>query len=850
MQIFLPQNAGQGQFGEANSPSFPDGGKSSFKALLQSLAAGIDQPLSDTGERESTTARLLTALLDGVKETKVSSDIQITKGSQDLLGEIRRLIQSVIERLNGNPSGQQLIEQWQQGDVDLIIPVKFSSEQSVSPESHAFLVLPGRTPRGEQNLSGNDGSDKISPLLISGRGLTIFSEPPGTDRTKEPANIPLPELSEDGSISNVRHGDGNALIVGVHKSGDTNNNSIVFRSIQNDKAPVPVSGSVNLESPANRNPQNILNEGQGKRTVQNTVSDTDGPGLKRMAGSGNSVQEEKSVSRDGTTRDIREARISGGEPVKTPLGEISGEGGVRDVGGRTTSGEWMDPHHVKNLAKDPGPNDSTQPRISLTEQEKVAGEQAANTREKSQQFKTIRSERISPQSVNSIDTETRSSGISGEERNLRSAAEAGNSKSLHHPSPENTVRRDATLISRLREFAAELDRNSSLRNPVEKTPNRHVHQNRNVEYIHNVKTGVSQVNKESASLLNEFREVLTRNGIRMSVDKPGGSGKSVSNHANHATVSARGSGGNGRETTFHQHQTGGDPLQFTGENPGKMNQTADLRERWANTLRNLVRGNERYTGNAREMSPQEIRYQSNNTARHAYEKSSRNEIQVFQIKGEFPRKFLSLSPNSFQGELTEAQFSEFFQSGADGNGAGGFTGSRFSPTGNMTSGAQNNSSGVMQQVVDRIQEMARQVKASRYQAHPGQITARLSLQPRHLGSVLLKLQFQENNLQGTIMTTSRESRQAIESQMPAIREALAQQNTVVQDLRVEVRPEGAGNGRDLFDQELAEQFSGKREHSSQGHSGLHTGVGTDSGESEMHPTNSHVHLHGTVEYYA
>jgi len=202
-------------------------------------------------------------------------------------------------------------------------------------------------------------------------------------------------------------------------------------------------------------------------------------------------------------------------------------------------------------------------------------------------------------------------------------------------------------------------------------------------------------------------------------------------------------------------------------------------------------------------------------------------------------------------KISGKSLGDLMQNFSDGKSSGGLFSGRGTMGGVSQTQQSSRPTGMVSQVINRIQEIAQQVKQSRVNVRPQQISARFLLQPKHLGSVLLKLQFHEDTLRGTILTQSKDTKQTLERQMPAIREALSHQNLVAQDLRVEVRPEMSADSRQSFEQQLAEEFSGGRQQQTEPESGSPVDPSlADAAESESAEQDRELHLHGTVEYYA
>ncbi|MCF7802843.1 MAG: flagellar hook-length control protein FliK [Candidatus Marinimicrobia bacterium] len=161
---------------------------------------------------------------------------------------------------------------------------------------------------------------------------------------------------------------------------------------------------------------------------------------------------------------------------------------------------------------------------------------------------------------------------------------------------------------------------------------------------------------------------------------------------------------------------------------------------------------------------------------------------------------------------------------------------------------------IMTQVIERIQSITQQVKSFNASQQVQNINAQIQLKPATLGSVLLSLKFSENTLQGTIYTSSNETKQTIEKQMPVIREAIQHHNVALNDIKVEVRPDMQQEQRQSF----ADQFM--REHSQSGTerdarqaagSSLNRGTGIETQVDQeptqpFHPTGTG----GSIEFYA
>jgi flagellar hook-length control protein FliK len=115
---------------------------------------------------------------------------------------------------------------------------------------------------------------------------------------------------------------------------------------------------------------------------------------------------------------------------------------------------------------------------------------------------------------------------------------------------------------------------------------------------------------------------------------------------------------------------------------------------------------------------------------------------------------------------------------------------------------------------------------------------------------MMNLRFQQDTLSGVISAATKEAKAIIEAHLPAIKEALQQQNTIVQNIEVEVRPELEQEHQSAF----AEQFTDQKENDSEDMStenifGLHLNNEQPAIEI-VDPLKSMVNPNGDLAYYA
>lgn len=110
------------------------------------------------------------------------------------------------------------------------------------------------------------------------------------------------------------------------------------------------------------------------------------------------------------------------------------------------------------------------------------------------------------------------------------------------------------------------------------------------------------------------------------------------------------------------------------------------------------------------------------------------------------------------------------------------------------------------QVIQKIEAMVQAAKAQQSLNQPQALKAQLVLHPKHLGSLHLNLQYHDDTLSGTILAASKETKLLIEHSLPALKQALHAQHTMVNHLDVEVRSDlPQDNAQNWFLQEQANQ---------------------------------------------
>lgn len=161
-----------------------------------------------------------------------------------------------------------------------------------------------------------------------------------------------------------------------------------------------------------------------------------------------------------------------------------------------------------------------------------------------------------------------------------------------------------------------------------------------------------------------------------------------------------------------------------------------------------------------------------------------------------------------------------------------------------------NAQSVIAQVVQKIESMVQTARIQQNSMQSNVLNANLALKPQSLGSVMMNLRFQQDTLSGVISAATKEAKAIIEANLPAIKEALQQQNTVVQNIEVEVRPDLEQEHQSAF----AEQFSDQKEHENDDTTtenifGLH--LKNESPAVEIiDPLQSTVNPTGDLAYYA
>ena len=157
---------------------------------------------------------------------------------------------------------------------------------------------------------------------------------------------------------------------------------------------------------------------------------------------------------------------------------------------------------------------------------------------------------------------------------------------------------------------------------------------------------------------------------------------------------------------------------------------------------------------------------------------------------------------------------------------------------------------VIAQVVQKIESMVQTARIQQNSMQSNVLNANLALKPQSLGSVMMNLRFQQDTLSGVISAATKEAKAIIEANLPAIKEALQQQNTIVQNIEVEVRPDLEQEHQSAF----AEQFSDRKENDSDDTStenifGLHLNNEQPAIEI-IDPLQSKVNPNGDLAYYA
>ncbi len=165
-----------------------------------------------------------------------------------------------------------------------------------------------------------------------------------------------------------------------------------------------------------------------------------------------------------------------------------------------------------------------------------------------------------------------------------------------------------------------------------------------------------------------------------------------------------------------------------------------------------------------------------------------------------------------------------------------------------------NARSVLAQVVQKIESMVQTAKIQQNSMQSNVLNANLALRPQSLGSVMMNLRFHQDSLSGLITTATKEAKSLIEANLPAIKEALQQQNTVVQNIEVEVRPDLEQEHEGAFAQEFSQQKENEEtEESKADHIfGMH--LNKENKENPeikiIDPVQSSVNLTGEHAFYA
>jgi len=165
---------------------------------------------------------------------------------------------------------------------------------------------------------------------------------------------------------------------------------------------------------------------------------------------------------------------------------------------------------------------------------------------------------------------------------------------------------------------------------------------------------------------------------------------------------------------------------------------------------------------------------------------------------------------------------------------------------------QNQTMSVMHQVIQRFESMTQQIQSGQVQSRGNWLQARIALKPAELGSVMLTLRFKDDVLQGKIVTESRQSKHAIEKHLPAIQEAMNKHHTSVQNIKVEVRSYfESQHNQPNFQQQFSDQSgSGKQPGTSTRSSKQFISHTTPEQESVDIPPIQHPLSRGQINFYA
>jgi len=119
------------------------------------------------------------------------------------------------------------------------------------------------------------------------------------------------------------------------------------------------------------------------------------------------------------------------------------------------------------------------------------------------------------------------------------------------------------------------------------------------------------------------------------------------------------------------------------------------------------------------------------------------------------------------------------------------SGDIFSPGGVGAKGVTGTQLGqarpVLAQVIQKIDAMVQAVKTHQSMNQPQVLNARLALEPKHLGSLVMQLRYQSDTITGTIIAASREAKNIIEHSLPMLKDALLSHHTHLQDVKVEIQ---------------------------------------------------------------
>lgn len=129
------------------------------------------------------------------------------------------------------------------------------------------------------------------------------------------------------------------------------------------------------------------------------------------------------------------------------------------------------------------------------------------------------------------------------------------------------------------------------------------------------------------------------------------------------------------------------------------------------------------------------------------------------------------------------------------------------------------------QIIQKIESMVQAAKSHRSLTQPQVMKAHLRLEPKHLGLLHMNLRYHHDTITGTILASTKDAKALIEQSLPALKDALGAQHTVIQDLEVELARDFA---QEQFADSFLQEFSEQGERTSDNEPGFDEGFPEES----------------------